>query len=204
MTLPPDAAPDADPTPNVAHVITNDPITISIRHETDPSLPANHSLLTAYFGTHKIAAQVLTGSQAERIAASGLFDEPCLVALLLREGPEQLDGRLFAQLPASRLRAALRRMEQQAREASGNAWEAPSFEDGLDPAPDESADTTTTPDSAPDQPEMPMATFLLGHIVRFADQRRYPNDLAAEAGDLLFSLLHGAGTNANEIGRAHV
>jgi hypothetical protein len=40
--------------------------------------------------------------------------------------------------------------------------------------------------------ETPFETILLGHIVRFAKDRRHPNDLAAEAVDILQRIIHGA------------
>ena len=38
----------------------------------------------------------------------------------------------------------------------------------------------------------PFETILLGHIVRFDRDRRHPEDLAAEAVDVLQRIIHGA------------
>ena len=47
-------------------------------------------------------------------------------------------------------------------------------------------------DEEGDDDEAPFETILLGHIVRFAKDRRHPDDLAAEAVDVLQRIIHGA------------
>ena len=47
-------------------------------------------------------------------------------------------------------------------------------------------------DDEDDDDESPYETILLGHIVRFAKDRKYPDNLAEEAVDILTRIIHGA------------
>ncbi len=57
---------------------------------------------------------------------------------------------------------------------------------------DDDEDDEDDDDEEGDEDTTPFETILLGHIVRFEKDRRHPDDLAAEAVDILQRIIHGA------------
>ena len=96
---------------------------------------------------------------------------PRKLGLAAFEDDPGLQCRLYALLPASQL------MEDQAEEDE-EPWAAsvPRFEDVME-------------QSESDEREEAIVPLLLGHIVRFARDRKHPDDLAAEAADILRAIL---------------
>ena len=69
----------------------------------------------------------------------------------------------------------------------------PSYEASLGAGDeDDDEDDGNEDDEDEEGEETPFETILLGHIVRFAKDRRHPDDLAAEAVDILQRIIHGA------------
>ena len=66
----------------------------------------------------------------------------------------------------------------------------PSFESAsIDDEDDD--DLEEEDDDDDDEESIPFETILLGHIVRFEKDRKHPDDLAAEAVDILQRIIHG-------------
>ena len=63
-------------------------------------------------------------------------------------------------------------------------------EDEIDDDMDDDMDDDDDEDG--DDDESPYETILLGHIVRFDKDRKYPDNLAEEAVDILSRIIHGA------------
>lgn len=160
-----------DPQRSAVFVTTRDPIRISVSPLEDPRAPEN-SALGAYIDGRLVARSAMPAQAIERLLALKLFEEPVPVGLLAFEEDPGLQCRLVALVPRSALLD-----ESDASEP----WKAsvPSYE--------ESVDTTDGDDESQYQ------TILLGHIVRFARDRKHPTDLAAEAVDVLQKLLTGGG-----------
>jgi hypothetical protein len=151
-------------------VTTREPVQLSVTHLTDPRAP-EESALGAFIDGRLIARSAMPREAVDRLIGLKLFDEPVPVGLFAYEASPGLQCRLFALIPRDAMEAAAHADEP---------WKAsvPSYETGqhTDHEPDE--------DGA-----RPFETILLGHIVRFAKDRRHPDDLAAEAVDILQKII---------------
>jgi hypothetical protein len=134
-----------------------------------------------------IAVGMLPAETFAALAASGLFAEPA--PLMLRAG-EAEDGQLRGVLSALFSRAALERLARR-MSAADEPWAA-SLPDEPDPIPgvdgagerdDESADA--------------LMPFALGVVLRFAENRKHRDDLAAEATDLFTTILSEGAMDAD-------
>jgi hypothetical protein len=105
------------------------------------------------------------------------------LGLFAYEEAPGLQCRLFALVPRSLL-------EADAHNAEPWKESVPSYEATL--GNDDDDDDEDDDDEEGDEEETPFETILLGHIVRFAKDRRHPDDLAAEAVDILQRIIHGA------------
>jgi hypothetical protein len=148
-------------------VTTAQAVAIRVDRLTDERAPDGSALAT-YIDDRLVARSAMDIESIERLLALGLFDQPVPLGLFAYEETPGLQCRLFALVPTSALREASHADEP---------WKAsvPSFEDR------EEEDN-----SGPS-----METILLGHIVRFETDRKHPDDLAAEAVDVLQKILTG-------------
>lgn len=151
-------------------VTTRDPVQLSISHLTDPRAPED-SALGAFIDGRLIARSAMPREAVERLVALKLFDQPVPIGLFAYEASPGLQCRLFALIPRDAMESAAHADEP---------WKAsvPSYEAS---APSE--------DGGDDDGAQPFETILLGHIVRFAKDRRHPDDLAAEAVDILQKII---------------
>jgi hypothetical protein len=164
-----DATEDGEARPAV-FVTTAQPVAIRVERLVDERAPEG-TALGAYIGERLIARSAMDAESIDRLLALGLFDQPVPLGLFAYEEEPGLQCRLFALVRSDALREAA---------DSDEPWKAsvPSFEDRED---DE--------DGEGEGPSM--ETILLGHIVRFAVDRQHPDDLAAEAVDILQKILSG-------------
>ena len=98
------------------------------------------------------------------------FSSPVRIALAAVEQDPGLQCRLFALLPAEQM--------QEEEDKAHEPWaeSVPKFED-------------TGTDGEMDDAEDAVVPILLGHIVRFTKDRKHPEDLAAEAADVLQTII---------------
>ena len=148
-------------------VTTAQAVAIRVDRLTDERAPEGSALAT-YIDDRLVARSAMDVESIDRLLALGLFDEPVPLGLFAYEETPGLQCRLFALVPSSALREASH---------SDEPWKAsvPSFEDREE-------DDGSGPS---------METILLGHIVRFETDRMHPDDLAAEAVDVLQKILTG-------------
>jgi len=153
-------------------VTTREPIRLSVSRLEDPRAPES-SALAAYIDGRLVARCAMPPEAIDRLVALRLFEEPIPIGLFAYEEAPGLQCRLFALVPRDALEEAAHEHEP---------WKAsvPSYEGSVD---DEGDD-----DSGPAHP---YETILLGHIVRFEKDRQHPDDLAAEAVDVLQKILTG-------------
>lgn len=183
----PDASPDGEAKPAV-FVTTREPVSISVSQLDDPRAPES-SALAAYIDGRMIARSAMPPEAIARLVDLQLFVEPVRLGLFAYEEAPGLQCRLFALVPRTSLEADAHASEP---------WKAsvPSFEasrDAEDDDDDELDDDDEDGDEDSDDEEaVPFETILLGHIVRFEKDRRHPEDLAAEAVDILQRIIHGA------------
>lgn len=172
-------SPDDEARPAV-FVTTREPVTVNVSQLDDPRAPES-SALAAYIDGRMVARSAMPAEAIARLVELHLFDEPVPLGLFAYEEAPGLQCRLFALVPRSLLEAEVHNAEP---------WKesVPSYEASLGADDDDDDDD----DEDGDDEETPFETILLGHIVRFAKDRRHPEDLAAEAVDILQRIIHGA------------
>jgi len=161
-------------------VTTREPITVSIEQLDDPRAPES-SALASYIDGRLVARSAMPAEAIARLVELRLFDEPVPLGLFAFEEAPGLQCRLFALVPKSLLQADVHDAEP---------WKAsvPSYEASVGREDDDEAED----DEEEEEEDTPFETILLGHIVRFEKDRRHPEDLAAEAVDILQRIIHGA------------
>lgn len=160
-------------------VTTREAISILVSRLDEPRAPES-SALAAYIGGRLIARSAMAPEAIERLLELRLFEEPIPLGLFAYEEAPGLQCRLFALIP---------RTAMDANAHASEPWKesVPSYEAARDADPDDGDD-----EDGDDAEPAPFETILLGHIVRFAKDRRHPDDLAAEAVDILQRIIHGA------------
>lgn len=163
-------------------VTTREPIALAVSRLDDPRAPES-SALAAYIDGRMVARSAMPPEAIERLVDLKLFEEPVALGLFAYEDAPGLQCRLFALVPRASLGSDAHASEP---------WKAsvPSYEAMRD-ADDDMDDDTDDDDDDGDE-ESPYETILLGHIVRFAKDRKYPDNLAEEAVDILSRIIHGA------------
>ena len=162
-------------------VTTREPIALVVSRLDDPRAPES-SALAAYIDGRMVARSAMPPEAIERLVDLKLFEEPVALGLFAYEEAPGLQCRLFALVPRASLEADAHAAEP---------WKAsvPSYEAMRDA---EDMDDDADDDDEDDDDESPFETILLGHIVRFAKDRKYPDNLAEEAVDILTRIIHGA------------
>lgn len=162
-------------------VTTREPVTVQIAQLDDPRAP-DSSALAAYIDGRMIARSAMPVEAISRLIELRLFDEPVPLGLFAYEEDPGLQCRLFALVPRALLEAEAHAAEP---------WKAsvPSYEASLGAGDSDDDDEEGDEDG---EEESPFETILLGHIVRFDKDRKHPDDLAAEAVDILQRIIHGA------------
>ena len=159
-------------------VTTREPVSVLVIQLDDPRAP-DSSALAAYIDGRLIARSAMPSEAIQRLLDLHLFETPIPLGLFAYEEDPGLQCRLFALVPRSAM---------QANAHNAEPWKAsvPSYEAALeasDPDDDDEDDGVEV---------VPFETILLGHIVRFANDRKHPDDLGAEAVDILQRIIHGA------------
>jgi hypothetical protein len=160
-------------------------VSVSIAQLDDARAPES-SALAAYIDGRMVARSAMPAEAIARLVELRLFDEPVPLGLFAYEEAPGLQCRLFALVPRSLLESDVHNAEP---------WKesVPSYEASLGAGDeDDDEDDGNEDDEDEEGEETPFETILLGHIVRFAKDRRHPDDLAAEAVDILQRIIHGA------------
>lgn len=164
-------------------VTTREAVPLVVSRLDDPRAPES-SALAAYIDNRLVARSAMPAEAIDRLLELSLFDNPVSLGLFAYEEAPGLQCRLFALVPRSALEG-----ESHASEP----WKesVPSFEASRE-TDDEDEDEEDDDEEGDDDESTPFETILLGHIVRFEKDRRHPEDLAAEAVDILQRIIHGA------------
>lgn len=179
-----DDAPENQPdeTKPAVFVTTREPVALSVNRLDDPRAPESCAL-AAYIDRRLVARSAMSAEAIDRLLELKLFETPVPLGLFAYEEAPGLQCRLFALVPRNSLEA-----DSHANEP----WKesVPSYEaarDAAEAGDDEDDDDDDEPDEM-----APFETILLGHIVRFERDRKHPDDLAAEAVDILQRVINGA------------
>jgi hypothetical protein len=178
------ASPNEEDAKPAVFVTTREPVTLLVAQLDDPRAP-DSSALAAYIDGRMVARSAMPAEAIARLLELRLFEEPVPLGLFAYEDAPGLQCRLFALVPRSALEG-----ESHASEP----WKesVPSFEASRETDEEEDDDDEDDDDEDGDDEEStPFETILLGHIVRFEKDRRHPEDLAAEAVDILQRIIHG-------------
>jgi hypothetical protein len=172
--------PNDDARPAV-FVTTREAVPLVVSRLDDPRAPES-SALAAYIDNRLVARSAMPAEAIDRLLELSLFDHPVSLGLFAYEEAPGLQCRLFALVPRNALEAEAH-VEEPWKQS------VPSYEAARDAA-DDGADGDDDDD---DEEEVaPFETILLGHIVRFEKDRKHPDDLAAEAVDILQRVINGA------------
>lgn len=157
---------DEQPSKPVALVSTQTGVPLRVQQIPDDRTPENMVCMGTIFRERLIARSTVPPEVLSDLESRGVFASPVRLGLAAVEEDPGLQCRLFALLPA----------EQFHEDEPEEPWTAsvPRYED------------TVEEDSEDDNAVVPL---LLGHIVRFQRDRKHPEDLAAEAVDILRTLL---------------
>ena len=173
------AGDDAKP---AVFVTTRSAVPLVVNRLDDPRAPES-SALAAYIDNRLIARSAMPSEAIQRLLDLRLFETPVSLGLFAYEESPGLQCRLFALVPRGSL-------ESEAHATEPWKESVPSYEDARDSADDDDDDDD---DLDGDEEEIPpFETILLGHIVRFEKDRKHPDDLAAEAVDILQRVISGA------------
>jgi len=174
--------PPPEPEPRAALVVTDLPIAISVAPLEDERTPEGMVCLGTSLQGRLVARCVVPPEAADVLVERDLFIEPVRLALAAQEAPPGLQCRLFALVELS--------IEPEVREEEeAEPWVAsvPSSNYERAIAPDDEEGPGEEAEEDGDR----QAAVLLGHIVRFAGDRRHPQNLALEAADVLATIVAG-------------
>lgn len=166
-------------------VTTREPVTLIVSRLDDPRAPES-SALAAYIDGRMVARSAMPPEAIARLLELRLFEEPVPLGLFAYEDAPGLQCRLFALVPRTALEGDTH--DSEPWKESVPSYEASRAMDDDDDDDDEDDDD----EEEMDEDSTPFETILLGHIVRFEKDRRHPDDLAAEAVDILQRIIHGA------------
>jgi hypothetical protein len=157
-------------------VATATPLQLSVSPMPDDRAPDGVCLASRIDG-RLVARCAMPGESIERLMTLKLFEEPVMIGLLAFEAEPGIQARLVALVPSDRL--------TEGGSEEDEPWKAsvPSFE---------KAQREAVVGEEADAEGAGLAAILLGHIVRFAQDRKHPDDLAREAVDILQRVVAGA------------
>lgn len=150
----------------VAFVSTQQSVPLIVDQVEDHRTPDGMVCMGTFFNKRLIARSIIPPEALSELETQSLFASPVRLGLAAIEQDPGLQCRLFALLPA----------DQFAMPEPEEPWSAsvPKFEDLQAEVEDEEDD---------------VVPILLGHIVRFQKDRKHPENLAAEAADVLRAML---------------
>ncbi len=147
-------------------------------------------LATADGDARPIAVGMLSTEAVAALVASELFVAPAPLMLRAVEAENgQLHGVVSALLPREALERFARQLETEHEPWAASVPTAPEPIPGVDSGAEGGADD--------DEPNA-RVPFALGALFRFAENRKHPGDLAAEAADLFMTVLSGGAIDADE------
>ena len=164
-------------------VATSAPVQVRVEPVEDDRTPVGSVCLGTFIGDRLVGRRVAPSEALEELREFHLFDEPVHLGLVAYEDTPGLQCRLLALLPADRFPLS---GDDDEEEDDGEPWRAsvppPAFEE---PPARDGEETPSLENGA-------AVPVYLGNIVRLSRDRKHPEDLAAEASDVLMTVLTGA------------
>lgn len=162
-------------------VRTNTPIPLSVQRMEDERAP-DGVCLGAFIGERLVARCAMPDEAIQHLLRLDLFADPVKLGLFAYEEEPGLQCRLFALVPPEKLKDS---------DSADEPWKAsvPSYEQSY--ASDDDSDERDFFADDDSGEAARLETVLLGHIVRFESDRKFNDDLAAEAVDILQKIIVG-------------
>lgn len=157
---------------DVVLAATDRPLPVLVRQIEDERVPEGMVGLASYLGERLIARCAVAPEVAEFITARQLFEEPVQLVLAAREESPGLQCRLFAVVEVDPDASPDGEPDEPWAES------VPKFE-------------TATEGGGEENDLEGQGMVFLGQIVRFAKDRKHPDDLALETADVLRTLVEG-------------
>lgn len=171
--------PPEGPAPNQVIVATGEPISLTPRSIDDDRTPEGLLCMGTFIGDRLVARCVVEPAAMDLVREERLFEAPVRLALAAIEAPPGLQCRLFALVPMPG--------DREGDDETDAPWAG-----SVPGAGYEEAVRAQHGDRGLDSAEgTPMAAVLLGEVVRFARDRRYPDNLGEEAADVLGRIVNG-------------
>lgn len=168
-------------------VATSAPVQVRVEPVEDDRTPAGSVCLGTFIGERLVGRRVAPSEALEELREFHLFDKPVHLGLVAYEDSPGLQCRLLALLPADRFPLSDEGDEED--EDDSEPWRAsvpvPAFEVEEKKVPRNEDETPSLEDGA-------AVPVYLGNIVRLSRDRKHPEDLAAEASDVLMTVLTGS------------
>ena len=176
---------EAEGRPSVL-VATSNRVLVRVEPVEDDRTPAGSVCLGTFIDGRLVGRRVAPSEALEELREFHLFDEPVHLGLVAFEDSPGLQCRLLALLPADRFPLTDEGEDDEGDESE--PWKAsvpvPAFELEGTRRQDASEETPSLEDGA-------AVPVYLGNIVRLSRDRKHPEDLAAEASDVLMTVLTG-------------
>lgn len=193
----PDEEQDEEGDAEVVRVITAAPVALRLVVTEHPRAPSGHTVfrtLGALEGEATDESPVLAQGSLptptfDAVATEGVFKTPAPLLLTAQDD----GGGIRATLAALVSTATLERIER-AQRAAQEPWLASLGESADDVVAAAGAHAL---EEADDDEKPKVAPFLLGVVLRFPEDRKFPGDLEHEAVDLLGTLLSGGAMDAD-------
>jgi hypothetical protein len=162
-------------------VSTNTPIPLSVQRMEDERAPEG-VCLGAFIGERLVARCAMPDEAIQHLLQLDLFTDPVRLGLFAYEEEPGLQCRLFALVPPDKLKDS---------DSADEPWKAsvPSYEQ-TEAGVENGSDAEFSGEDALDEATR-LEKVLLGHIVRFDSDRKFNDDLAAEAVDILQKIIVG-------------
>lgn len=174
-------------------VVTHpEPVQIEAR-PLDMETPPEGNVALAYYYDGHLLARGFVASEAVS-AIRGILSNPVSVALAATEDRSgNIDARFCLVLPVDTDKFGTEDEEA----APEEAWRAslpmvPSFSSKYD----ETDDTMDADDDVDDDEQARVALLPIGNVVRNAQERRHPDDVARDLHEMLLNLMHGRAKDA--------
>ena len=207
MSCPP---PDAAPEPhgpftreNPLTFIVPEPLLLRLERVDRPgAAPGDQPVAFTRAGPKQVllAVNAYPAQLVDAFLASDAFGEPVIVVGAAWEEEGGVRGELSALLPERAMQAIQDSVSPEDEGDDRAPWAASatpngtSFEDVVGGADDREADDDA-PESEDAEPHFPL---VIGAVLRFPENRRYPNDFELEVDDLMRSILEGRAMDAAE------
>lgn len=173
----------------VALAATDRPLPLRLEPIQDERAPDGMSCIGSFLGPKLVARCVVPPDAADFLLERGLFSHPVRLALAAREEPPGLQCQLFALIELPRDFIAADEDEEDTPWAE--SVPGASYDREVSGLPDPGAEPSRNPSSDDEGDEEQQAAVFLGQIVRFAKDRRHPDDLALETMDVLRTIVQG-------------